>query len=218
MKKFGTPIGAGPGNANENVGFDGVGAPVPARNGDTPLRKPLGAAVPGLTVTDFPTASPETGLGAGTGLACLFRDGFSVTTFPADAGGATAGADGAGVVVVALELVVGAGAAAHDSVIPTIGSFTGKLNADTGVPGGTFTVNDSFSPPATVTVTTHCSADAAGSEDAAIPAPSAAIVAPTIISFGLITTAASLLPHSSLRDPATPARRYHGWAAPGGRY
>jgi len=28
MKKFGTPIGAGPGSANENVGFDGVGAPL----------------------------------------------------------------------------------------------------------------------------------------------------------------------------------------------
>jgi hypothetical protein len=27
MKKFGTPIGAGPGSANENVGFDGVGTP-----------------------------------------------------------------------------------------------------------------------------------------------------------------------------------------------
>jgi hypothetical protein len=27
MKKFGTPIGAGPGNANENVGFDDVGTP-----------------------------------------------------------------------------------------------------------------------------------------------------------------------------------------------
>jgi hypothetical protein len=27
MKKFGTPNGAGPGSANENVGFDGVGTP-----------------------------------------------------------------------------------------------------------------------------------------------------------------------------------------------
>jgi hypothetical protein len=27
MKKLGTPIGAGPGNANENVGFVGVGTP-----------------------------------------------------------------------------------------------------------------------------------------------------------------------------------------------
>jgi hypothetical protein len=27
MKKFGTPIGAGPGNDREEVGFDGAGAP-----------------------------------------------------------------------------------------------------------------------------------------------------------------------------------------------
>jgi hypothetical protein len=27
MKKFGTPIGAAPGSANEKVGFDGVGTP-----------------------------------------------------------------------------------------------------------------------------------------------------------------------------------------------
>jgi hypothetical protein len=27
MKKFGTPIGAGPGSANENVGFAAVGTP-----------------------------------------------------------------------------------------------------------------------------------------------------------------------------------------------
>jgi hypothetical protein len=27
MKKFGTPIGAGPGRAKENVGFAGVGTP-----------------------------------------------------------------------------------------------------------------------------------------------------------------------------------------------
>jgi hypothetical protein len=29
MKKFGTPSGAGPGRANENVGLDGVGTPGP---------------------------------------------------------------------------------------------------------------------------------------------------------------------------------------------
>jgi hypothetical protein len=32
MKKFGTPIGAGPGNEKLNVGFDGVGTPPPDRN------------------------------------------------------------------------------------------------------------------------------------------------------------------------------------------
>jgi hypothetical protein len=33
MKKFGTPIGAGPGSARENVGFDAVGTPPVPRNG-----------------------------------------------------------------------------------------------------------------------------------------------------------------------------------------
>jgi hypothetical protein len=32
MKKFGTPIGAAPGNANENVGFDAFGTPPAPRN------------------------------------------------------------------------------------------------------------------------------------------------------------------------------------------
>jgi hypothetical protein len=31
MKKFGTPIGAGPGSANENVGFAAVGTPLAER-------------------------------------------------------------------------------------------------------------------------------------------------------------------------------------------
>jgi hypothetical protein len=29
MKKFGTPIGLGPGSESENVGFDGLGTPLP---------------------------------------------------------------------------------------------------------------------------------------------------------------------------------------------
>ena len=38
MKKFGTPIGAGPGNDNENVGFFADGTPLPAGPGDDFLR------------------------------------------------------------------------------------------------------------------------------------------------------------------------------------
>ena len=33
MKKFGTPSGAGPGSANENVGFAAVGTPVTVADG-----------------------------------------------------------------------------------------------------------------------------------------------------------------------------------------
>jgi hypothetical protein len=36
MKKFGTPIGAAPGAANENVGFDTVGTPLAAYGGGGP--------------------------------------------------------------------------------------------------------------------------------------------------------------------------------------
>src|SRR5205085_2656346 len=52
MKKFGTPIGAGPGSANENVGFDGVG---------TPPGPIVGGAltVAGLCLCDFALAGPE---------------------------------------------------------------------------------------------------------------------------------------------------------------
>src|SRR5919109_1202299 len=71
MKKFGTPIGAGPGSANENVGLAGVGTPLLVRGGggvgglaflccflafglDTGcLRLPPASPVPGLSVVGF---------------------------------------------------------------------------------------------------------------------------------------------------------------------
>jgi hypothetical protein len=49
---------------------------------------------------------------------------------------------------------LGAGGA-HDSETDATGSFTGNDNDESGVPGGTLTVNDSWRPPRTVTVTTH---------------------------------------------------------------
>jgi hypothetical protein len=81
----------------------------------------------------------------------------------------TPGADGAGGAADDVEVVgtVGGGgvavvvpAGAHVSDSPSTGSFTGNDKDDSGVPGGTFIVNDSFAPPITVTVTTHESADA----------------------------------------------------------
>lgn len=65
------------------------------------------------------------------------------------------------VVVVVVELVL-VEALEHDSLTATTGSFTGSLMADSGVPGGTFTVNVCFPPPASVTVITHVSAEADG--------------------------------------------------------
>jgi hypothetical protein len=67
-------------------------------------------------------------------------------------------AGGAG--VAAVEVVGTAGvdvveSGTHDSDNPNTGNFTGNDNDDNGVPAGTFTVNDNFAPPTTVTVTTH---------------------------------------------------------------
>jgi hypothetical protein len=69
-----------------------------------------------------------------------------------------------------------------------------------------------------VTVTTHGSAEAAGSETAAIPAPSADIVAPTTIRFRLLNTVVYFLPHSTQRRSSTPMRRPPKGASRLGRY
>ena len=54
MKKFGTPIAAGPGTANENVGFAGEGTPPASRNGGNGGGGPGGAALPGLLLFPLP--------------------------------------------------------------------------------------------------------------------------------------------------------------------
>jgi hypothetical protein len=50
----------------------------------------------------------------------------------------------------------------HDIDTLATGNFTGKLIADTGVPGGTSTVNANGAPPTSRTVTVHGSAEAGG--------------------------------------------------------
>jgi hypothetical protein len=62
------------------------------------------------------------------------------------------------VVVVVDELVV----AAHVIDSATIGVVIGRLSCDSGVLGGTLTLNVSVTPPSRVTLTTHGSADARG--------------------------------------------------------
>lgn len=72
------------------------------------------------------------------------------------------------VVVVGLGVVVDGGGGAvvvvgvgvQDSVVDTTVPVTGSGSEDTGVPGGTLTVNDCFCPVRSVTVTTHVSAEA----------------------------------------------------------
>jgi hypothetical protein len=163
MKKFGTPIGAGPGNAEEKVGFEDVGTP-PA-----PLRAPglvavLGAGgVTGLAAVagSVPADGPPFG-SLGDGVA-PFADEEGRSKVP---GLVVRARDGDDVLVVAAgvaaELDVEAGGAngTHASDRLAIDSLTGNEIDDSGVPGGTLRVNVSFRPPKTVTVTAHCCADA----------------------------------------------------------
>ena len=110
------------------------------------------------------------------------------------------------VVGVELELVDGGGGggAAHDSVTPTIGPLTGSEIDDNGVPGGTLTVNVSLTPPSSVTVTVHVSADAVGSAAIASVTRVAPVAATAITSFRLLNTVAYLLPPSNVRMFAAP--------------
>jgi hypothetical protein len=164
MKKFGTPIGAGPGSANENVGFDGVGTPFPELFG-------LGFGLLGAFDLGFGFAA---GFFAGVG--CL--DGCSTFTGPRARGGPAAVVvvvDWVVVVVDAevdvvegvvvdvvdgtvLEVVCGA----HDSDTLAIDPVTGSGIDETGVPGGTSTTKLCCVPSARVTVNWHVSAKATG--------------------------------------------------------
>ena len=91
-------------------------------------------------------------------------------------------------VVLGVVLVV-VGVDEHDSVTDWTGPVAGRWIEDSGVPGGTFTVNVSLAPPTSVTVTTHVSAEALGS--AAIPGTASAVAAATATkSFRLLSTSA----------------------------
>jgi hypothetical protein len=110
-------------------------------------------------------------------------------------------------VVVVVEVVLGevvvlgavvdvVGVEEQDSVTFWTGPVTGNLIEDSGVPGGTLTVNFIVCPPTSVTVTTQVSAEAV--DRAASPhTASEPTVATTTNSFRLLSTLASLLPPSA---------------------
>jgi hypothetical protein len=194
MKKFGTPIGAGPGSDSENVGFDVLGTPLPLGSeaaGEVLLvffawRLRFLGLVVGVCpwLEDF---SGEEEVGRGVVL-----DEFVVVVFvvpgPAECEGEVEvelevvedeleldeldeldeleeldGLEKVVVVVLELdeleeELVAGAHVIDSVATTPLIGSFSD----DRGVPGGTSTLNVSVTPPTSVTVTVHGSADATG--------------------------------------------------------
>ncbi|HUO73425.1 MAG TPA: hypothetical protein VMU39_21830 [Solirubrobacteraceae bacterium] len=71
----------------------------------------------------------------------------------------------------------------HVSVSLAITPVIGSWIADSGVPGGTSTLNVSVCPVSMVTVRTHASADAAGSSAMACTASSEPTVASKAVSF-----------------------------------
>jgi hypothetical protein len=205
MKKFGTPIGAGPGNAKLKVGFEEVGTPPAPRIGP-------GFAGGGVLVVE-PLPPDVEPLPEPAGFFCcggpppVWEDGCCEVPGPRVRGG---GCDevpvpvpvvevgGAEVLVLGVDEVgvdevgvgAGGGEEAHDSEMDAIGRWTGSEIDDSGVPGGTFTVKLSFPPPTSVTVITHVSADAAGSAATADTASTVPTVAAAIPSLRLLNTVA----------------------------
>jgi hypothetical protein len=87
----------------------------------------------------------------------------------------------------------------HDSLTVATPALTGSAIDESGVPGGTLTVKDSFCPVTRVTVTTHVSAEATGiaaRPETARTDPAATAAATR---FRLFSTLAFLLPAFSRR-------------------
>jgi hypothetical protein len=218
MKKFGTPIGAGPGTENEKVGFDGVGTPffaVGAGGFDEvevvvevlgplapvllfvvgPLApvlpvvfEPLDPLVPPLCLLPEPVGCEEDDEPV---VVLEDEDEDDEPLDPLDPLDPLEplGPDG----------VVDVGAHDADTL------FTGPTPAGTideaGVPDGTLTLNDSVCPVSSVTVTVHWSAEAVGI--AAIPkiANTEAAVNAAVFSFRRINNVTRLLPPWASRVP-----------------
>lgn|SRR5579884_494928 len=172
MKKFGTPIGAGPGSAKENVGLAGVGTPAEVVVGGVlgaglwgaawagePAETVMAPAAPPLLApaeVEGPWCAPF--LPAPEGL-----DGCEAEVEVEVVGGL----EELGVVEVWLVVVVGSGEV--DVLLGTqeaetlfTGPMLGGTSAEVGVPGGALTVKVIVVPLSSVTVTVHSSAEAAG--------------------------------------------------------
>jgi hypothetical protein len=115
-----------------------------------------------------------------------------------------------GVVEVVDGVVVLVGVDVQDSVTPETGPVTGSLIEDSGVFGGTSTVKLTFWPLTSVTVTTHVSAEAAGSPARPNSTSVDTADAIAILSFRLLNTVSLAPPpggvHVCLAPP--PIRRH----------
>ena len=131
MKKFGTPIGAGVGKANENVGFCGVGTPPELFSGACPLRTAAGDFGVELITTVLPFTWPERVLpcfGVPVDFGVTVVEVVEVEVVVEDV-------VIVGVVVEDVGVETDAGVCAHDSDSEMIGKLTGSDSDDNGVPG-----------------------------------------------------------------------------------
>src|SRR3954447_25299249 len=161
MKKFGTPIGAGPGSASEKVGSAAVGAPsglclapfLPTSAAPVAaLTAPATSSLEPLTFSlALCLASPVAFLAASSGLAAA-----AVGAVGAAAGAGYCGAGWSPLGVVSVVVVAGG-----TSETETMGGvIPGIVIWSIGVPGGTSTVTVTVWRPRRVTTSVRCSADA----------------------------------------------------------
>lgn len=111
---------------------------------------------------------------------------------------------GGALVVVAVVVVAAAGA--QDSLSERTGNEIGKLMLDSGVPGGTLTVKDCVTPPATVTVTVHSSADAAGTDPTASTVLTDATATISLVPLSTRLSSPAAFLHDTVRSQPTERR------------
>jgi hypothetical protein len=220
MKKFGTPIGAGPGSESEKVGLVADGTPLPVgrslagvvdvvllffvfflafcwpprEEGPSPWLVPLGTGVVlvALVVVVVVEGEPEP----------LCEGEVEVEVEVEELDGVDelvgvlellAGAVVVDVVVVTATAGVLVVVGAHCSLSEATGPVIGRPIAEIGVPGGTLTWNTSTWPLTRVTVTVQSSADAVGMAARAMATKIAPAMASTASSFRRPIMAALLL-------------------------
>lgn len=216
MKKFGTPMGDGPGSDSEKVGFDVEGTPLP--DGRLALDEPVLAflwlvrwalvdelEVDWLWLEDF-CGDDELGCGVVLVVVVLVLPGALECEGEVEVELELVVEDELDELddVVVVELLEELGAGAHDMFSEATTPLIGRCSDDKGVPGGTSTLNVSVTPPIRVTVTVHESADATGM---------AAVARTTSMAAASVSTARSRRLMIKLVRPSLPASAYASHAS-----